>query len=61
MKVESPETFRKNVSAQFQTKFNITNENLCKNIEISIFNYTLKEASTKKNPKKTKKMTFLFL
>ena len=40
MKVESPETFRKNVCAQFQTKFNITNKNLCKNIEISIFNYT---------------------
>ena len=42
MKVESPDAFRKNVSAQFKTKFNIINETLCKNIEISIFNYTLK-------------------
>jgi transcription elongation factor S-II len=61
MKVESPETFRKNVCAQFQTKFNITNENLCKNIEISIFNYTLKEASTKKIVKKWENVYFVRL
>ena len=43
MKVENPEILRNNVSNMFKTQFNIDNESLCKNIEISIFNYTLRK------------------
>jgi transcription elongation factor S-II len=61
MKVTSPELFRANVSNEFKKTFNISNESLCKNIEISIFNYTLKEAEAKKIVKKWENEYFVQL
>jgi transcription elongation factor S-II len=61
MKVESPESFRQNVSNKFKTKFDISNDALCRNIEISIFNYTLKEAESKKIVKKWENVYFVQL
>ena len=61
MKVENPEILRNNVSNMFKTQFNIDNESLCKNIEISIFNYTLREATNKKIIKKWENKYFVQL
>jgi transcription elongation factor S-II len=61
MKVENPEQLRKNVCNMFKETFVIENENICKNIEISIFNYTLREASSKKIVKKWENKYFVQL
>ena len=61
MKVENPETWRKNVSNMFKTKFNMDNDSLCRNIEISIFNHTLREAGNKKIVKKWENKYFVQL
>ena len=61
MKVENPETWRTNVSKMFKNKFKLDNDNLCKNIEISIFNYTLREAGNKKIVKKWENKYFVQL
>ena len=61
MKVENPEMWRKNVSNMFKTKFNMDNDSLCRNIEISIFNHTLREAGNKKIVKKWENKYFVQL
>ena len=61
MKVENPDLLRKNVCNMFKEKFMIDNENTCRNIEISIFNYTLREATTKKIVKKWENKYFVQL
>lgn len=48
--VKSPEEFRKNIRSKFQTF--ISDEKACKNLEIGIYNYTLKEANNRKVVKK---------
>jgi transcription elongation factor S-II len=61
MKVENPETIRENVCNTFKERFNIEDTSLAKNIEISIFNYTLKEAMRKKIVKKWENKYFVQL
>ena len=61
MKVENPETIRENVCNTFKERFNIEDTSLAKNIEISIFNYTLKEATRKKIVKKWENKYFVQL
>jgi len=61
MKVENPETIRENVCNTFKKRFNIEDTSLAKNIEISIFNYTLKEATRKKIVKKWENKYFVQL
>ena len=52
MRVENPQSFRENVAETFKITFGITEDHLAKNIEISIFNYTLNESGKKKIVKK---------
>jgi transcription elongation factor S-II len=61
MKVESPETLRKNVQTMFDNQFNLTNTSISRNIEVSIFNYTIKEATRKKIVKKWENKYFVQL
>ena len=61
MKVENPETIRKNVCNAFKDRFAIEDDKLAKNIEISIFNYTLNEATRKKIVKKWENKYFVQL
>ena len=61
MKVENPETIRKNVCNTFKESFDISDHTIAKNIEISIFNYTLKEATRKKIVKKWENKYFVQL
>lgn len=61
MKVENPETTRKNVRNIFKERFGIEDNTIAKNIEISIFNYTLNEATRKKIVKKWENKYFVQL
>ena len=61
MKVENPETTRKNVRNIFKERFGIEDNTISKNIEISIFNYTLNEATRKKIVKKWENKYFVQL
>lgn len=61
MKVENPETTRKNVRNIFKERFGIEDNTISKNIEISIFNYTLTEATRKKIVKKWENKYFVQL
>ena len=61
MKVENSEKIRKNVRSLLGEKFDIENSSICKNIEVSIFNYTIKEATRKKIVKKWENKYFVQL
>jgi transcription elongation factor S-II len=61
MKVENSEKIRKNVRSMLGEKFDIENSSICKNIEVSIFNYTIKEATRKKIVKKWENKYFVQL
>ena len=61
MRVENPQSFRENVAETFKITFGITEDHLAKNIEISIFNYTLNESGKKKIVKKWENKYFVQL
>jgi transcription elongation factor S-II len=60
MKISNPTEFRSKVINNFKKKFEL-DEKKCKNIEKSIFNYTIKESKNKKIVRKWENIYFVQL
>jgi DNA-directed RNA polymerase subunit M/transcription elongation factor TFIIS len=60
MKISNPTEFRSKVIINFKNKFQL-DEKKCKNIEKSIFNYTIKESKNKKIVRKWENIYFVQL